>query len=175
MTENIAKRIETLDDKQAIFQIKILLQAAMEGTPAFAAMDEGAIAHELETIAVEPETFAQAAALVKDASTGPLPTKEAGAAAKELLHVFAAAPGGREILDSALNRKDESADFGFITVPLVFTFLWLAVAGDFDLQLGGFRFRKKGLTPEQQAKLLKPILPTAVKSIIKSATASANN
>jgi hypothetical protein len=171
MTEDLARCIEALDDKQAIFQIKILLQAAADGTPAFAAMSEAAIARQIETIGVEPETLAQAAALVEQASIDPLPAREAGAAARELLRVFAAAPGGAEILETALSKKDVSADFGFITIPLVFTFLWLAVAGDFDLQIGGFRYRKKGLSSDQQGKLLKPVLPTAVKAIIKSATA----
>jgi hypothetical protein len=52
--------------------------------------------------------------------------------------------------------------------------MWLAVAGDLDLHLGGFRYRKKGLTAEQQAKLLKPALPIALKSLIKSAFGSAD-
>jgi hypothetical protein len=174
MTEDLAARIVALDDKQAIFQVKILLQAATEGTPEFAAMNAAEIGDKLRTIDLDPETLAQATLLITGASTDPLATREAAAAARALLGVFAAAQGGCEILDATLSQKDESADFGFITVPLAFAFLWLAVSGDIDLQIGGFRYRKKGLTSEQQAKLLKPILPAAVKSIIKSATTPDN-
>jgi hypothetical protein len=172
MTGTVAERIDGLDDKQAIFQVKILLQAASrDGTPA---MNDPAIADELNTIpSSDRETLAQAAALVRKAPAERLPTNEAGAAARELLHIFAASPGGEAILDTALNKSDESGDFGFITVPLICAFLWLTFAGDFDLHLGGLRYRKKGLTPEQQTKLLNTVLPTAVKSLINSAFGSA--
>jgi hypothetical protein len=170
MSQTVAARINELDDKQAIFQVKLLLQSAMDSTPDLMALDDAAIAAKLKAINSDaPDTLAEAAAIMTTGSTVPLPTKEAGSAAKEMLRVFAATPDGGEILDASLNLKDESGDFGLITFPLVCTFLWLAVAGDFDLELGRFRYRKKGLTSDQQAKLVKPLLPTGLKALIKAA------
>jgi hypothetical protein len=175
MIEDIAKRIDTLDDKQAIYQIKLLLRAAREGTPMLAALDEACIANQLKTIAIEPETFAQAAAFMEEAPAEPLPNKAAAAAARELLVIFAQAPGGFEILNSTLRKKDEGSGFGFLTASSIFTFLWLTVAGDLKLKLGWFCYRKKGLTPEQQARLLKPVLSITVRGIMECAAAPAGS
>jgi hypothetical protein len=175
MTEDLARRIDRLDDKQAIYQIKLLLQAAREGTPTLADLDETGIANQLKTIDIEPETFAQAAAFVKEASTEPLPNADAAIAARELLIIFAQAPGGEKILSSTLRRRDEGNGFGFLTVSSIFTFLWLAVAGDLKLKLGWFCYRKKRLTPEQQTRLLKPVLSLTVRGIIECAAAPASN
>jgi hypothetical protein len=171
MCENILTCIDTLDDDQAISQIRSLLQAAMRGTPAFAAMGAGAIAHRLTTIAVEPETLAEAASIVRTTPTKPILTRNVGAAARELLLIFAQTPGGERILLETLNKQDESSDLGFVTAQTMFTFLWLAVAGDLDLKLGWYRYRKRALTAEQQARLLKPVLPIAVTGVIESLAA----
>jgi len=158
MSQTVAARIDELDAKQAIFQVKLLLQSAMDSTPDLMALDDAAIATKLKAIKSDaPDTLAEAAGIMTTGSTAPLPTKEA------------ATPDGEEILDASLNLRDESGDFGLITFPLVCTFLWLAVAGDFDIELGHFRYRKKGLTSDQQAKLVKPLLPAALKTLIKGA------
>jgi hypothetical protein len=175
MIEDILTRIDTLDDDQAISQIRTLLQAAMRGTPAFAAMSPSTIADRLTTIAVEPETLAQAASVVRQTPTRPILTRNVGAAARELLLIFAQTNGGGQILQETLSRQEESPDLGFVTVQSVFTFLWLAVAGDLDLKLGWFRYRKRALTPDQQATLLKPVLPIAVRAVIESLAASIEN
>jgi hypothetical protein len=175
MTEDILAWIDTLEDEQAIAQIRTLLQAAMRGTPGFAAMSAGAIADRLKTIAVEPETLAEAAFIVRQTPTKPVLTRDVGAAARELLLIFAQTTGGAEILTETLSREEESPDIGFVTIQTVFTFLWLAVAGDVDLKLGWFRYRKRALTPEQQARLLKPILPIAVTGVIESLSAPIQN
>src|SRR3954451_6332629 len=123
MSQTVAARINELDDKQAIFQVKLLLQSAMDSTPDLMAMDDAAIATKLKAIDSDaPDTLAEAAAIMTTGSTVPLPTKESGSAAKEMLRVFAATPDGEEILDASLNLKDESGDFGLITFPLVCTF-----------------------------------------------------
>lgn len=166
MNDTIDDRIDKLDDKQAIYQIKLLLQSAMDSNPQLGAVDNGAIAAKLEAI---DSTFGDATDILKKNLKSPLPTKEAGGTARDMLHLFAATTDGKEILAASLEKKDNSADFGLITFPLVCTFLWLAVTGDFDLNLGGFRYRKKGLTPDQQAKLVKPLMPSALKSLIKAA------
>jgi hypothetical protein len=171
MSEDILTCIDTLDDDQAISQIRTLLQAAMRGTPAFAAMSAGAIANRITTIAVEPETLAEAASIVRDTPTKPILTRNVGAAARELLLIFAQTSGGELILQETLNRQEESPCLGFVTAQTVFTFLWLTVAGDLDLKLGWFRYRKRALTPEQQARLLKPVLPIAVTGVIESLAA----
>src|SRR5215470_139411 len=171
MCENILTSIDSLGDDQAIFQIRTLLKAAMRGTPAFAALNPDAIAHRLTTIAIEPETLAEAASIVRETPTKPILTRDVGAAARELLLIFAQTRGGEQILQETLNREDDNPDPGFVTVQTVFTFLWLAVAGDLDLKPGWFRYRKRALTPEQQAWLLKPVLPIAVTSVIESLAA----
>ena len=171
MSEDILTCIDTLDDDQAISQIRTLLQAAMRGTPAFAAMSAGAIAHRITTIAVEPETLAEAASIVRETPTKPILTRDVGAAARELLLIFAQTSGGEPILQETLNRQADGPDLGFVTVQTVFTFLWLTVAGDLDLKPGWFRYRKRALTPEQQARLLKPVLPIAVTDVIDSLAA----
>jgi hypothetical protein len=175
MSQTTAERIDKLDDKQAIFQVKLLLQAVMDSNPAIAAMDDAEIGTKLETIKTDDaNVLAEASDIMKAGSTAPLPAKEAGAAAKQMLRLFAATAEGEKIVGSSLEKKDDSADFGLITFPLVCTFLWLAVAGTFDLELGGFRYRKHGLTPDQQAKLLKPLLPTALKNLVKAAFNAGN-
>lgn len=63
---------------------------------------------------------------------------------------------------------DISADFGFITGPVLCAFAWLAVSGDVDLSIGGVRYRKKGLTGKQQIDLLKGILPGLIKQFFKA-------
>ena len=172
MSEDILTSINSLDDDQAISQIRSLLQAAMRGTPAFAAMGADAIADRLTTIAIEPETLAEAASILRETPTKPILTRDVGAAARELLLIFAQTPGGEQILQETLNREEESPDLRFVTVQTVFTFLWLAVAGDLDLKLGWFRYRKRALTPERQAWLLKPVLPIAVTGVIEIACRS---
>lgn len=171
MSEDILTSIDSLDDDQAISQIRSLLQAAMRGTPAFAAMGADAIADRLTTIAIEPEILAEAASILRETPTKPILTRDVGAAARELLLIFAQTPGGEQILQETLNREEESPDLRFVTVQTVFTFLWLAVAGDLDLKLGWFRYRKRALTPERQAWLLKPVLPIAVTGVIESLAA----
>jgi hypothetical protein len=169
MSEDILTCIDTLDDDQAISQIRCLLQAAMRGTPAFAAMGAGAIADRLNMIAVEPQTLAEAASIVRRTPTKPVLTRNVGAAARELLLIFAQTPGGERILYETLNKQQEESPYlGFVTAQTVFTFLWLAVAGDLDLKPGWYRYRKKALTAEQQARLLKPVLPIAVTGVIES-------
>jgi len=175
MTEDIAHRLDRLDDKEAIHLVRILLQAAGEGTPELAAMDEAAIASRLKTIAIEPEIFAQAAAFLEGAATEPLPRADAAVAARELLVIFAQAPGGEKILSAALERRDAGENPGVLTVSSIFTFLWLAVAGDLKLKLGWFRYRKRGLTVEQQARLLRPVLSITVRGVIESVTAPDND
>jgi hypothetical protein len=175
MTEDIARRLDRLDDKEAIHLVKILLQAAREGTPELATMDEAAIASQLKTIAIEPEIFAQAAAFLEGAPTEPLPSADAAVAARELLVIFAQAPGGERILSAALGRRDACENPGVLTVSSIFTFLWIAVAGDLKLKLGWFRYRKRGLALEQQARLLRPVLSITVRGIIESVTAPDND
>jgi hypothetical protein len=175
MTEDIAHRLDRLDDKEAIYLVKILLHAAREGTPELAAMDEAAIASQLKTIAIEPEIFAQAAAFLEGAPTEPLPNAEAAVAARELFVIFAQAPGGERILSATLGTRDTGEDPGVLTVSSIFTFLWLAVAGDLKLKLGWFRYRKRGLIPEQQARLLRPVLSITVRGIIECVTAPDND
>ena len=175
MTEDILAWIDTLEDEQAIAQIRTLLQAAMRGAPAFAGMSAGAIADRLTTIAVEPETLAQAASIIRATPTKPILTKDVGAAARELLLIFAQARGGAEILMETLSSEEASPSIGFVTIQTIFTFLWLAVAGDLDLKLGWFRYRKRALTSEQQARLLKPVLPIAVTGVIGSLSAPIEN
>ena len=160
--------IDTLDNDQAISQMRSLLQAAMRGTPAFAAMSADAIADRLTTIAVEPEILAGVAAIVRKTPTKPILNKHVGSAARELLLIFAQTSGGERILQETLKRQEERPDLGFVTVQTVFTFLWLAVAGDLDLKPGWFRYRKRALTPEQQARLFKPVLPIAVTGVIEA-------
>jgi hypothetical protein len=89
MTEDIAHRLDRLDDREAIHLVELLLQAARDGTPELAAMDEAAIASRLKTIAIEPEIFARAAAFLEEAPTEPLPSADAAVAARELLVIFA--------------------------------------------------------------------------------------
>lgn len=171
MTEDILAWIDTLEDEQAVSQIRTLLQAAMRGTPAFAAMSASAIADRLTTIAIEPGALAEAASIVRETPTKPIRAKDVGAASRELLLIFAQTGGGAEILKETLGREEKSPDLGFVTIQTVFTFLWLAVAADLDLKLGWFRYRKRALTAEQQARLLKPVLPIAVKGVIESLSA----
>jgi hypothetical protein len=171
MTEDILAWIDTLEDEQAVSQIRTLLQAAMRGTPAFAAMSPSSIADRLTTIVIEPGALAAAASIVRETPTKPILARDVGAAARELLLIFAQTGGGAEILKETLRREDERPDLGFVTIQTIFTFLWLAVAADLDLKLGWFRYRKRALTADQQARLLKPVLPIAVKGVIESLSA----
>src|SRR5262249_14612802 len=152
MSGTIVERIDELDNKQAIFQVKLLLQNIVNSNPQIAALDDAAIAAELKAIDTDTSgAFAEAAEILRTGPTKSLPSKEAGATAREMLRTFAATEDGEAILASSLEKKDVSADLGLITFPLVCTFLWLTVAGGFDVKLGGFHYVKKGLTPDQQA------------------------
>lgn len=154
---SVATAIDALDDKQAIYQAKLLVQAASDATPAFATMSD------------EEITAAIAAALTSAfASPEPLSARDAGEAARRFLHVFAEAPGGAEVLGTSLAMSDASADFGLITGPVLCAFAWLAISGDVDLSIGGVRYRKKGLTGKQQADLLKGIVPGLIKHFFKA-------
>src|SRR3954471_20418311 len=65
MSQTVAARINELDDKQAIFQVKLLLQSAMDSTPDLMAMDDAAIATKLKAIDSDaPDTLAEAAAIM---------------------------------------------------------------------------------------------------------------
>jgi hypothetical protein len=74
-----------------------------------------------------------------------------------------------------LGRRDACENPGVLTVSSIFTFLWIAVAGDLKLKLGWFRYRKRGLALEQQARLLRPVLSITVRGIIESVTAPDND
>lgn len=161
----LSERIDALDDKQAIFQVKLLLQAAADGPQAF---DEVAAAAQMRGTPNGAEgMLGDAATLIEQNSETALPTEQAGEAARALLRVFASSPGGPEILAQSFKERDASADFGFITGPAIGAIIWFALVADVDMKLGGFHFRKKGLTAAQQTAVLKETVPKAVKEIIK--------
>ena len=158
---SVAATIDSLDNKQAIHQAKLLVQAASDATPAFAAMTD-------EEIAAAVASAIAAALTAKLAAPEPISAEDAGDASRRFLHVFAEAPGGADALGTSLAMSDTSADFGLITGPVLCAFAWLAISGDFDLSIGGAHFRKEGLTGKQQVDLLKSILPGLIKQLAKT-------
>src|SRR5262249_517986 len=113
MSGTIVERIDELDNKQAIFQVKLLLQNIVNTNPQIGALDDAAIAAELKAIDTDTSgAFAEAAEILRTGPTKSLPSKEAGATAREMLRTFAATEDGEAILASSLEKKDVSADLG---------------------------------------------------------------
>ena len=165
---SVATAINALDDKQAICQAKLLVQAATDATPAFATMSDEEITAAIAAALTGAGADGSSEVTAKLASPEPLSARDAGEAARRFLHVFAEAPGGAEVLGTSLAMSDTSADFGLITGPVLCAFAWLAISGDIDLSIGGVRYRKKGLTGKQQANLLKEIVPGLIKHFFKA-------
>lgn len=163
-----AGTIDALDDKQAIYQAKLLVQAGTDAMPGFAEMSDEAIVAAVTAALTATGCDGSSEVSAKLASPEPLSPADAGEAARRFLHVFSEAPGGTDALGASLTMADISADFGFITGPVLCAFVWLAVSGDVDLSIGGVRYRKKGLTGKQQIDLLKGILPGLMKQFFKA-------
>lgn len=165
---SVTTRIDDLDDKQAIHQAKLLVQAASDASPDFVNMTDEDIAAAVEAALAAAGTNVSPDVTARLASHEPLAAEDAGEAARCFLRVFAEAPGGADVLDVSLAMSDTSADFGLITGPVLYAFVWLAISGDFEFSIGGQRYRKQGLTGKQQADLLKGILPSLIKQFIKA-------
>jgi hypothetical protein len=165
---SVATMIDALDNKQAIYQAKLLVQAASDATPAFATMSDEEIAAALAAALTAAGGNGSSDVTAMLASPEPLSAEDAGEAARRFLHVFAEAPGGGEVLGTSLAMSDTSADFGLITGPVLCAFAWLAISGDVDISIGGVHFRKEGLTGKQQVDLLKSILPGLIKQFAKA-------
>lgn len=167
---SVATAIDALDDKQAIYQAKLLVQAVSDAMPTFAALSDEEITAAIAAALTAAGADGSSEVTAKLASPGALPVGDAGKVSRRFLHVFAEAPGGAEVLGTSLGMSDTSADFGLITGPVLCAFAWLAISGDVDLSIGGVRYRKKGLTGKQQAELLKGIVPDLVRHFFKSGT-----
>lgn len=143
----LSARIEALDGKDAIHCLTLIANSAPPGALG----------------AAEAQAKAAGLAVPPGVEDAELEGAAAGRAAKTFLARFAEVPGGAAIVQAALDQpQSRTADFGLISGAMVLTVVWLAVTGDIDIQIGGFKFRKPGLTSADQVSLGKELLPKAM-------------
>jgi hypothetical protein len=166
MSDDLAKRIGSLDDKQACFIATKLgrdLMAAWKERPTF-----DALAAWTDRESATEGVGLQLAA-TPDWNSRSLKGEEAGRAARAVLLACAADDALAPVVSAALDHygRDERADLGVLSVPIALGLTYLLVAADVDVNLPFVRLKKKGLSGKQQVAAIKNVIPALAKLIQK--------
>ena len=163
--KNVVKRIEALDDKDALNVVNNLTSAVMAHIPAVqtaadlpdllepVARDAGLSLKQLDTTWVDAG----------------VDTRYAGDVARASLRAIANDEQGAAFVSAAIDEfPSDDLDFGALSVPIAAGIFYIAVVSELDIDLGWFKLKKKGLTPEQQIELGKNLLPEIFKGLLKA-------
>lgn len=149
-------RIDALDDKDALNVVAHITTSVMSKLPGNA------------TAAALPallDPVAHAAGLpLQNIPPGweqrHVDAREAGNVARTLLHALATPGDGEAFVAAAIDEfPSETQDLGLLSVPIAAGFFYIAVVSEFDVDLGWFKFKKRGLSAAQQVELGKSLLP----------------
>ena len=160
----LQRRIATLDDKQAANLVTQIVRDVFR-------QGQGPAVQDLASWAEQATASARAplALPAGDWLGGSFQGKDAGEVARAVLAGAAANPDLAPFVEAALGHypPDEKADFGLLSIPIALGLTHLLIAGDFDIDLGWFRFKKKGLDGAEQKDAITKVLAPLVSSITK--------
>lgn len=149
MSSEVRAQVEALDDKQAIYVAQKLAAAVFTetGVPEYSQMVEALAdaAPELNVRALAGDTTR--------AST--LPAGDGGAVARAILLAWADNPDTAPAVAEAVARfRTSKQDLGILSVPLALGLTYALIAMDLNINLGFARIAKKGLSGEQQMRVV---------------------
>ena len=160
----LKRQIAALDDKQAANLVTQIVRDVL-------GQGRGPTMQELATWAEQATASASTPLAVSPADWlgGNFQGKDAGEVARGVLAGAASNPDCAPFIEAALAHypPDEKADFGLLSIPIALGLTHLLIAGDFDLDLGWFRFKKKGLDGAEQKEAITKVLAPLVSSIAK--------
>jgi hypothetical protein len=162
--QRLKERIAALDDKQAAHLVtQIVREVARKGQglslPALGPWAEQATASVGTPLQLPQNDWLGANFQGRDA----------GQVARTVLLGVAANPDCAPFIEAALAHypPDEKADFGLLSIPIAIGLTHLLIAGDFDLDLGWFKFKKKGLDGAEQKEAITKVLGPVASAITK--------
>ena len=159
MSDDVLKRIDELDDKNAIYVAQKLAEAVFKHVkaPSFDAM--------ARTI---DETYGQSGltseiAQHQEWAKATLKAGEAGQAARAVLRAWATDSGLTPAVGAAIDEfKTSKQDLGIFSVPLALGLTYALIAMDLDVDLGFVKVKKRGLSGAEQVgvvtKTIEPVL-----------------
>ena len=166
---SIRKRIDALDDKQAIHIANSLVEAAFKTASTFTNLDDDAL---LIRVADEVQAFDRGDRMAKLRATPnwterPLGGPAAGSLARRGLQMLAEQPGGDALVAKALDEfYDAQADFGVLSGAVAIGFLWLIFTGGVKFKIGTFEYVKEGWSADAQAKVAAEVIPDTASKIL---------
>lgn len=158
MADDVAARVDALDDKQAIYVVQKLSQAIFSRVkpPSY---DE-------ITATLDQAAANAGVALELPQQNQMLQAGDAGATARAVLRAWAADPALSPVVGEAVQQfKTARQDLGVLSVPLALGLTYVLLSMDLDLDLGFVKIKKKGLTSKQQTEVVKTTLDPVLKAI----------
>jgi hypothetical protein len=158
MSGEVRAQVEALDDKQAIYVAQKLGAAVFTetGVPEYSQMVEAlaAAAPELNVGALASDT----------ARASTLTAGDGGAMARAVLLAWADNPDTAPAVAEAVARfRTSKQDLGILSVPLALGLTYALIAMDLNINLGFAKIAKKGLSGEQQMKVVNKTLDPLLK------------
>ncbi|MDF0666839.1 MAG: hypothetical protein P0119_12310 [Nitrospira sp.] len=154
--KTIHERIDSVDDKDALYVVNQLTSSILRKMPGVETADD--LPQVLDSVARETGTSLQD--LPTNWVEATVDSQQAGEVARELLHALATPGNGAEFVAAALDEfPSEDQDLGLLSIPIAAGFFYIAVVSDLDLDLGWFKIKKKGLPAARQVELGKSLLP----------------
>jgi hypothetical protein len=162
MSKELEAKIDALDDKNAIYVVQKLTQAAFKGRPepTFQTMAQ-AIDQARAPGQDEPRI-----ANHEEWSKLDLVAGQGGRVARAVLLGWAADPGLAPAVDKAIDTfKSPRQDMGLLSVPVALGLTYVLIGMDLELDLGFIKVKKKGLTGAQQTAVVKRTIEPVLKTI----------
>jgi hypothetical protein len=157
MSQELERRIDALDGKQAIHYLTLI----SNGTPPTTEYSLQEIQREAEKAEVDVPPD-----LTDNPDKVALKGPEGYPLAKSMLKALAGSPGGEPIVQAALEKEQsQTGDFGLLSGPAILL-AWMAITSEIDITIGGVRIHKKGLSSADQVSLAKNLLPAVLKAFL---------
>jgi len=157
-------RIHTLTDKQACYIAKSITQEIFTQLPSAPSFDE---------LGTQMKNLASDASIKFDLNATPewyateISAEISGQIARLLLETLATQSELVDLVDQAIDRyEDESLDLGIISVGVAVALVYVAISGNVEVDLGWFKFKKRGLNSKQQKEVVEKTLPQVVKAFV---------
>ena len=160
----VIDRIHALTDKQACHIVKSITQDIFTGLPTAPSFDE--LGNQMKNLASGADIKFDLISTT-EWYAAELSADDSGPIARALLETLAMQPELAEFIDQAIDRYvDKSLDLGIISVGVAVALVYVAVAGNIEIDLGWIKFKKKGLTAAQQKEVAVKTLPQVAKAFL---------
>ena len=166
---NIEDRINDLDDKEVLNVVNHLTSAVLAHIPNVATAAD--LPAQLDAVARE----AGVSLMELDAKwvEARVASQQAGRVSRALLHVLANDEQGAAFVSAAIDEfPSDDQDLGLLSIPIAAGLFYISVVSDLDIDLGWFKLKKKGLSPDKQLELAKALLPDIFKGFFKAGAGS---